>query len=149
MFENNNFEQLTWYNGAIQSWFHISSIFRITRSAEHAKSCLFELPTVYYSWTRKSAAGYVKTLSILLQTKYRTTHNTDQNLVACTLAINIISQLVLKVTIILLSNSKENLGGVRMAGIQFPWESSVDHSSYYAAGTRDLLPALSRLWVWR
>jgi hypothetical protein len=86
----------------------------------------------------------MKTLSILLQTKYRTTHNTDPNLVACTLDINIISQLGLKVTIILLRNSKENLGGVWMAGIQFPWESSVDHSSYYAAGTRDLLPGLSR-----
>jgi len=87
----------------------------------------------------------MKTLSILLQTKYRTTHNTDPNLVACTLAINIISRLVLKVTIILLCNANENLGGGWMAGIQFPWKNSVDHSSYYAAGTRDLLPGLNRL----
>jgi len=54
----------------------------------------------------------MKILSILLQTKYRTTHNTDPNLVACTLAINIILRLVLKVIIILLRNSKEILVGV-------------------------------------
>jgi len=38
----------------------------------------------------------MKTLSILLHTKYRTTHNTDPNLVACRLAINFISWLVLR-----------------------------------------------------
>jgi hypothetical protein len=86
----------------------------------------------------------MKTLSILLQNKYRITQNTDPNLVACTLAINIISLLVLKVTIILLRKSNVNLIGGWMAGIKFPWKSSVDHSSYYAAGTRDLLPGLNR-----
>jgi len=86
----------------------------------------------------------MKTLSILLQTKYRTTHNTDPYLVACTLAINIISRLVLKVTIILLCDANENLGRGWMAGIQFSWKSSVDHLLYYAAGTRDLLPGLNR-----
>lgn len=86
----------------------------------------------------------MKTLSILLQTKYRTTHSNDPNLVACTLAINIILLLVLKVTIILLRNSNVNLSGGWMAGIKFPWKSSVDHSSYYACGTRDLLPGLNR-----
>jgi len=86
----------------------------------------------------------MKTLSILLQTKYRTTHNTDPNLVAYTLAINFISRLVLKVTIVLLCNANGNVGGGWMAGIQFPWKSSVDHSSCYAAGTTDLLPELNR-----
>jgi hypothetical protein len=52
------------------------------------------------------------------------------------LAINIISRLVLRGTIILLRNLNENLGGGWMAGIQFPWKGSVDrHTMQLAQGT--------------
>jgi hypothetical protein len=70
-------------------------------------------------------------VTILFQSKYRTTYNTDPNLVACALAINIISLLLLKVTMVLLRNANESFGRGWMAAIQFPWKDSVDQSSYY------------------
>jgi hypothetical protein len=71
----------------------------------------------------------MKTVTILFHGKYRTTHNADPNLAACAMAINIISLLVLKVTMVLLRNANEGFGKGWIAGIPSLQKYSIDHSS--------------------